>query len=538
MSPPDKVTGIESRSVLDSLQIVETYGQLPKRLYGITQDSRLVEKGYVFAARSGDREKGIDFVAQAEERGAVLVITDQTLPKGLTIAALRVENLHDALVMLSHRIYGNPSEKLNLIGVTGTNGKTTSVHLIRSILTAAGKKCGLLSTIGYDTLNRKLDSSLTTPNIDRINALLCEMTETGCGWAVMEVSSHALTQGRTDGLNFAAGAFTNLSKDHLDYHRSIEDYAQVKLKLFKGLGSDSLAVINMGNQWGDVMAKAAGGRVITYSGNGSPYDIKVATLEHSLRGGRYRLEWSQHISNYHSGLSDSRPENLIKGQYSSFEVYSPLIGEYHAENIALATGVAIGFGMDTAYIRKGIENLKSIPGRMEMISLNQPFSVLVDYSHTPHALQNALESLRKLCEKRLIVVFGCGGDRDRTKRPEMGMVASKNADKIIVTSDNPRSEVPGKIAAEILSGINRHGRKKLSVELDRRMAIFNALESAEDGDIVLIAGKGHETYQEVHGVKRKFDDRIVAVEGLLQLGWSFTALNSSPTTSGESGGRN
>ena len=418
-------------SLLKDLQIESVSGNLPRKVNGITQDSRLVEADYIFAARSGASALGTDFISQAAERGAVLVVTDRELDEPQPLPVVRVVDFRSSLRTLSRAIYRDPTSKLKLIGVTGTNGKTTSVHLIRSIIEAAGEKCGLLSTTGYDTVRHQIDAALTTPDIDRLNALLREMVDAGCRWAVMEVSSHALAQRRTDGLKFTAGAFTNLSQEHLDYHRSMEDYAKAKARLFSALSEDGVAVINVGDEWGSMMVKAAGGRVITFGRGDVEADLKVNLLAHSLEGGSFKLKWAGY----------------------NFKIRTPLVGVYHGENIALAAGVGFGLGFDIKDVKAGIKRVKSIPGRMEAVNRGQPFSVFVDYSHTPDALESALNSLRGLCQGKLIIVFGCGGDRDRDKRPEMGRIAGELADRIIVTNDNPRGEEPGVIAGEILKGL-------------------------------------------------------------------------------------
>ena len=490
------MTGIDIESFLDNLSPVSVEGRLPEKVCGISQDSRLIEPGYIFAARSGARSNGADFISQAVERGAVLVIASKLPAEPSPLPLIIVPDFHKALETLSRLIYSDPSARLKLVGVTGTNGKTTSVHMIRSILAEAGQKCGLLSTIGYDTLKRKIDASLTTPDIDRTGALLCEMADEGCGWAVMEVSSHALSQGRMNGLKVAAAGFTNLSRDHLDYHGNFDSYAEAKARLFRSVSPEGFSVINIGDSHGPYMAEAAAGRVTTYRADGGEADLRVSLLDHSLQGGRFQL--------------------VTAGR--SFTVHTPLIGVYQGGNIGLAAGVALGFGVDIESIKAGIERLRQVPGRMEGIDQGQPFAVLVDYSHTPDALESALKSLRPLCRNNLIVVFGCGGDRDRSKRPEMGRVVAELADRIIVTNDNPRTEDPAGIADEIIKGVKLQDRKRTMILLDRRSAIKHAISIANEDDVILIAGKGHENYQLIGGVRRQFDDREVAAEELNRKG--------------------
>ncbi|NQT33754.1 UDP-N-acetylmuramoyl-L-alanyl-D-glutamate--2,6-diaminopimelate ligase [bacterium] len=521
------MAGFDLEQLLDGIDVISVKGELPEKVYGITQDSRLVKAGFIFAARTGGNVNGLDFVTQAKANGAVLVLTTDKPPEKLPLPILQVKDFHRALVSLSRTLNGDPSSKLKLICVTGTNGKTTSVHLIRSILKATGEKCGMLSTVGYDTHKREIDAFLTTPDIDCINSLLAEMVDAGCEWAVMEASSHALEQGRLDGLKIAAGAYTNLSQEHLDYHHNLEDYARAKAGLFRSVSPDGFSVINIGDAWGAYMMEATEARVITFSQTGmsapllpdaqaetpAPLlpdcDLSVTTLDHSLKGGSFRLGWA--------------------GDH--FDIRTPLIGVYHGENIALAAGIALGFDIKVEYIKTGVENLSAVPGRMERLDMGQPFTVLVDYSHTPDALENALRSLRLLCERELIVVFGCGGDRDKTKRPEMGRVADEIADRVILTSDNPRTEDPNEIIEQIAQGIKGNAdipvrHKRATIISDRREAIRNALSTAAEGDVFLIAGKGHEQYQLIGEVRHPFDDRKVAAEELAKLGWTTSVVHT------------
>ncbi|MCF7810045.1 UDP-N-acetylmuramoyl-L-alanyl-D-glutamate--2,6-diaminopimelate ligase [bacterium] len=498
---------INIRKTIKDSKIIEAYGTIPKDVKGITQDSRLIKSGYIFIARSGGKSNGLNYINHAVIQGASLVITDQKLPADIPLPAMRVEDLHTVIVKITQAIYNDPTARLKLIGITGTNGKSTTVHLLKSIFENASEKCGMLSTLKYDTTVRNIPANLTTPDVDLLGSILGEMADADCKWAVMEVSSHALSQGRTDGLKFAAAGFSNLTQEHLDYHKNLEEYAAVKSRLFAGLNENSYAVINIDDPWGKIMFDACKGKILTYCSSDNKSDVGVTVLKHSLKGGYYHLDFSDNIVE----ISGSHEKTL--------DIYTPLIGEYHGENIALAAGIALCMGIKTVNIKAGIENLKSVPGRMEKVDKGQPFSVFVDYSHTPDALKNALVSLRKLSTKKLIVVFGCGGDRDKGKRPAMGMIASEIADQVIITNDNPRTEKAGTIAEEIMSGISRKGRRSSSVELDRRSAIRLALKDAVNGDIVLISGKGHETYQEVDGVRHNFDDRQVAAQELEKLGW-------------------
>jgi len=484
--------------LVELLLPIQIYGALPEVLTGITQESRLVEPGFVYVARSGSRTNGFEFINDAIERGAALVLTAEPIPADLRIPAIRVEDFRTAFVSASHYITGNPSHKLELVGLTGTNGKTSTAHLVRSIFEAAGSKCAMLTTIGYWTGGEMLEASLTTPDLDRTCMLLARGVEAGCKYGVMEVSSHALDQGRVDGLKFSAAAFSNLTQDHLDYHQTMESYFDAKLKLFHRQEAEDLAVVNINQPWGGKVVKAARGRVVTVGSESSGADLTVANLTHSVQGASYRLNW----------------------QGEPFEVSTHLVGLYQGENIALAAAIGLGKGLSTATVRRGIESLQAVPGRMEAVKCGQPFAVLADYSHTPDALERALASLKPLADNRLIALFGCGGDRDRAKRPLMGRIAAAGADLVFITSDNPRTENPAEICAEILAGVPSELRPKVTVVVDRREATFEAISGARAGDVVLMAGKGSEPYLEINGRRTPYDDRLVAAEALRAVGYS------------------
>lgn len=489
---------IPTSALLSELDPLEVIGTLPPLVIGVTQDSRLVEDGFVFAARSGGKAAGLNFIQDAVARGAVLLLTAEELPSGLVIPAVRVAAFRPALVKAARIIYDDPSRRLNLVGVSGTNGKSSTVHLFRSIIEAAGEKCAMLSTVGYWTGRRHFEANLTTPDIDRISGLLSEAAGSDCRWGVMEVSSQALEQGRVRGLRFAAAGFSNLTVDHLDYHLTLERYADAKAMLFRGLPPGGVAAVNINGPWGVKMARAAWGSLVTVGGPDTGADCQVTALDHSVAGARYRLEWL------------GRP----------FEVRTTLVGAYQGENIALAAALALSLEVDPDSVARGVESLRAVPGRMESVARGQPFALFVDYAHTPDALQRALNSLRSLTSGRLIVLFGCGGDRDRSKRPQMGRIASLAADIVVITSDNPRTEDPAAIIAEIAAGISPDLRGKVSREVDRREATHYAVRIAEPGDVLLIAGKGSETYFEVDGVRRPYDDRLVAVEALQEAGFA------------------
>jgi len=492
---------IELAPILERLEIIDSAGEIPRFATGITQDSRRVKPGFVFAARSGARARGLDFIPDASRRGAWLVVTADALPEEIPIPAVRVRDFRRALVALSHAIYRDPSRRLNLIGITGTNGKTSCTYILRSIFRAAGMRAGLVGTTGYDTGGTWIPADLTTPDIDRLCELLSDAVEAGCEWMVMEVSSHALALGRTSGLSFKGAGFTNLSPEHLDFHGTVEEYGAAKSRLFRSLFQDALAVVNIDDPYGRVMAEAARCRVLTYGVVNKEADLVATILEQSLNGGRF----------------------LLQGDGEPFEVHTRLVGGFQVGNIALCAAMALEFGVSRAAVVRGVEAVDAIPGRMEPVDAGQPFTVLIDYSHTPDSLGKAIESTRDFSAGRLIVVFGCGGDRDRSKRPAMGRIAAETADLVVVTSDNPRGEDPEAIIAEIVSGVPRERKGLVETVVDRRAAIKRALEIAQESDILLISGKGHESYQETRGVRRPFDDRAVVREELAQLGWRSEA---------------
>ncbi len=482
-------------AILNEIAVIDSSGGLPDKVTGITQDSRLVEAGFIFAARRGAQSRGLDYVDNAVKLGAVLVVTDEAIPKGLQLPAIRVKDFHLALVILSHLVYGYPSQKITVIALTGTNGKSSCAFLLKSIFETAGYKCGLIGTNGYFDGEKWIQSTLTTPDIDRICALLSRAIDNDCKYVVMEASSHALSLGRLEGIRFAGAGFTNLTSEHLDFHKCMEEYSDAKALLFKHLPDDSLAVINVGDRWGERMIKASRCRVMTFARADVKADLNVQLLASTMKGGRFLIE-------YNSG---------------SFEVNTPLIGAFQGENIALCATMGLGLGLPTDVITKGVASLPLVEGRMEPVDRGQSFAVYTDYSHTPDSLENALKSARNLGGKRLIVVFGCGGNRDRSKRPLMGAVAAELADKVIITSDNPREEEPASIIKEILTGIPVQSWNKVESVVDRRDAIKRAINIAQANDIVILSGKGHEVYQEINRVRKPFDDRKIAAEEIDRL---------------------
>ena len=457
-------------------------------------DSRGVQPGDLFVAMSGTKVDGHRFVQAAIDAGARAAVVERPVELAAQPPLLVVRDPHEALGLAAHALAGDPTRRLTVCGITGTSGKTTTSILVRSILHAWGRPSGLLGTITYELGRRTVSSNMTTPDSSELAAYFAEMVESGLRAAVMEVSSHALHQRRTAGIRFAAAAFTNLTPEHMDYHPTIEHYRDAKGLLFEGLERDAWAILNADDPQGEHYAKHTPAHVLTY-GLDHKADVTAENLAVDLRGCRFTLV---------------TPRGRMK-------VHSPLLGRHNACNslTAAAMGEALGVPLET--IAEGLASVKTVRGRLETVPSDKPFTVLVDYAHKTDALQHALSAIADLmnADGRLIVVFGCGGDRDRQKRPQMAKVAEQLADRVIVTSDNPRSEKPEAIIDEILTGFTSRG--SVIVEVDRRAAIEMALREARPGDVVVIAGKGHETYQILGGVKRDFDDRAVAAEILSQI---------------------
>ena len=470
----------------------------------VTYDSRSVSPNAVFVALKGLRADGTAYATEAIGRGAIAVISEDLPPAGLTVPWLRVPDARLALAALAAEFYGRPSEQLTLVGITGTNGKTTTSYLLAAIFEAAGLKCGRIGTVGYRIGTKEFDAARTTPEAPELQRMLRDMVAQGCGACVMEVSSHALVLRRADHLRFAAGIFTNLTRDHLDFHGDMETYFAAKRRLFELLPEGAVAVTNVDDPRGSQFAAAAR-RPVTY-GIDSPADVTPGPIAFSLDGLRFDLR---------------TPRGTLR-------IESPLVGRPNAYNIVAAAATAMALDIPFSAIETGIRTLTSVPGRFQVVSIpGDEVRVVVDYAHTDDALKNLLETARPLAGGRLITVFGCGGDRDTTKRPLMGAVAARLSDVVVVTSDNPRSENPEQIIEEIKRGIvlpaDRMGPKGqppkgpqcLSIP-DRRAAIERAVKDARPGDLVLIAGKGHEKYQEIGDRRLPFDDVDVARGALAQ----------------------
>ena len=463
----------------------------------VTYDSRQAGPGAVFVALRGANADGASFARDALNRGAVAVVSEARAPQGVTRPWIQVPDARLSLAALAATLYDNPSEALTLVGITGTNGKTTTSYLLTSIFEAAGIRCGRIGTVGYRIGDREVEAARTTPEAPDLQRMLREMVDDGCGACVMEVSSHALTLRRADHLHFAAAIFTNLTRDHLDFHRDMEAYFLAKRRLAELLPETGIAVTNLDDPRGRDFAAAAR-RPVTYAIDAAA-DVRPGPLTYSLDGLSFEAR---------------TPRGTLR-------LNSPLVGRPNAYNILAAASAAMALDVPFSAIERGIAQLSDVPGRFQVVSSpSDDVRVVVDYAHTDDALKNLLETARPLATGRVITVFGCGGDRDRTKRPLMGAVAARLSDLVIITSDNPRSEDPNQIIEEVKRGMVVPGGRPstgasprstpyLAIP-DRKSAIERAVAEAVAGDLVLIAGKGHEKYQVIGERTLPFDDVEVA----------------------------
>ncbi len=473
-------------------------GSIP--VAGIAYDSRRVQAGEVFVALKGLRSDGHEHLAQAIAQGAAAVVIDAAwaIEHGpdFDVPVFHAADTREALAWLAAEYHGHPSRAMEIIGVTGTNGKTTTTHLIEAILQEAGRSTGLIGTLGgrYQEggTSQTVDTGHTTPQSLELQGIFARMKRSGVNSVVMEVSSHALDQLRVAHTDFDAAAFTNLTQDHLDYHHTMEAYAKAKAKLFgmiePSAGFRGVAV-NLDDAHGMTMAQHARVPVLTYSAAGRPADLRAEDIALTASGSRWKL------------VTPFGEQSLTLR----------LPGLFNVSNALAAIGCALSLGIPLATCVAGLERLRGVPGRVELVTRPEdPFSVLVDYAHTPDGLENVLKTAREFTRNRLLVVFGCGGDRDKGKRPQMGEIASRLADGVFLTSDNPRSEDPQAIMADVAKGITG----EYVAEPDRELAIKQAVEAAKAGDVIVIAGKGHETYQIFADRTIHFDDREVAKDAL------------------------
>ncbi|MFP5439489.1 MAG: UDP-N-acetylmuramoyl-L-alanyl-D-glutamate--2,6-diaminopimelate ligase [Bacteroidia bacterium] len=480
------------RDILYKVAIEQVKGSTDLDVAKIEFDSRKVEEGDAFVAIRGTLSDGHAYIEKAISLGATSIICEELpvyVAEGITYIV--VNNTHAALALMAANYYGNPSESLKLVGVTGTNGKTTIATLLYQLFKNAGYKSGLLSTVKIMVDETEYPATHTTPDSLTINRYLREMVNEGCDYCFMEVSSHGIHQHRTSGLLFAGGIFTNLSHDHLDYHATFAEYRDVKKSFFDHLPKTAFAITNADDKNGQVMLQNTVAKKFAYSLK-SFADYKAQILENQLSGLLLK----------------------INGQ----EVWVKLIGTFNAYNLLAIYGTAINLGLEEIEVLRLLSELESVSGRFQFIVTPSKITAIVDYAHTPDALENVLKTIEDIRTRneKLITVVGCGGDRDKTKRPEMAKIASSMSDQAIFTSDNPRSEVPEDIIEDMEKGVEPQDYKKTVAIIDRKQAIKLACQLAQPNDIILIAGKGHETYQEIKGVKYDFDDMEVVKELLNQ----------------------
>ncbi|RAR71474.1 UDP-N-acetylmuramoyl-L-alanyl-D-glutamate--2,6-diaminopimelate ligase [Flavobacterium aciduliphilum] len=478
------------KDLLYKVAIESVKGTTDLTINKVEFDSRKIEDKDVFVAIRGTLSNGHDFIDKAIAKGAVAVVCD-TLPTKIEeqVCYIVVSDTNSALAIMATNYYDNPSSKVRLVGITGTNGKTTIASLLYQLFKNAGYKVGLLSTVKIMVDKQEYKATHTTPDSLTINYYLNEMMELGCEFCFMEVSSHGIHQKRTEGLVFEGGVFTNLTHDHLDYHPTFGDYRDVKKSFFDFLSKSAFALVNSDDKNGLIMLQNTHARKLTYALK-SYADYRAQILENQL-----------------SGL-------LLK--INDNEVWVKLIGTFNAYNLLAIYGTAVELGLEKNEVLRLLSELESVSGRFQFIVSDTKITAIVDYAHTPDALENVLHTINNIRTKneQLITVVGCGGDRDKTKRPIMAHIASEGSDKVVITSDNPRTENPDTIIAEMEAGVAPQNYKKTVSISDRKQAIKTACQMANPNDIILIAGKGHETYQEINGVRYDFDDMKIVKEYL------------------------
>jgi len=479
--------------LIEELLPEKVSGKTTVEVKGIEADSRRIQPGYIFVAIPGRKENGEDYIAQARDRGAVgIVLQEFTSSVNGNLAQIKVSDSRRALAILSNVIFCHPAAGMKMIGVVGTNGKTTVTHLARSIFESAGISTGLIGTNYYGIGERRLPADLTTPAPPRLQELLSEIKRANSSRVIMEVSSHAIAQHRLDGIDFQTAVFTNLSRDHLDYHRTMEEYGAVKTSFFQSFScgeretGEKTAIINSDDPLSRAIFQVIETPVITY-GLRTRSDLFASDITLSRGGSTFNLHWRDSV----------------------YPVLINLPGRHNIYNALAAIGMGLSEAIDLPEILNALQQNCRISGRLEQVETGHGFDMFIDYAHTPDGLENVLEALREINYRRIIVVFGCGGDRDETKRPLMGAVASRLADIVILTTDNPRSEEMMKIIDDILRGIPRADKGVMAI-VDRREAIEEACKQAEPGDVVLIAGKGHERKQIFRDLIIPFSDREAA----------------------------
>ena len=457
--------------------------QLPARISSIKSDSRNVEEGSLFFALKGTQQDGHEYLAEAVNKGALAAVVEEE-QENISIPQIIVEDSRDALSKVAANFYGNPTDRMSIIGITGTNGKTSTVYLLRKIIERSQYKVGTIGTLGYTLNDKHYELDLTTPDIIQLHQIFKKMLEQNIDIVVMEVSSHAIAMERINNIVFDGACFTNLSEDHLDFHESMEKYANTKVKLFTMVGEDGFRICNIDDEYSDKFINTGEGDLYTTS-----YYEQSADYH-----------WSEDTS-YHNSI-----QGIIRGPQNDFEVTSPLSGIFSLQNITSSVAIADRLKISKEYIQTGLKNIDHIPGRMQEIGSDSGPRVFVDYAHTPDAIQNVLAELKEMksFSSNLCVVFGCGGDREKDKRPLMSKTVEEYADYPILTMDNPRDEDPDEIFKDAQQGFSKENTYQLIK--DRKQAIYAALEQSKANDIVAILGKGHEDYQIIKGEKYPFND--------------------------------
>jgi UDP-N-acetylmuramoyl-L-alanyl-D-glutamate--2,6-diaminopimelate ligase len=471
--------------VIEGFESTLIKGNIDSEITGIAYDSRSVAKGNAFVCIKGFKTDGHDYINDAVSKGAKVVVveSDVEIPKGIT--ALKVHDTREALALMSAAYYGFPSKSMKLIGVTGTNGKTTTTYLIKSILEQNGHKVSLIGTISNIIDGREIEAKRTTPESSDLQEMFSQMRDVSTDYCVMEVSSHSLALKRVEGCFFNVGIFTNLTRDHLDFHKTFENYLNAKMKLFK---QSAVAAVNLDDNYSNEVLSRITIPVIGYSEEDKG-DVRASDVEVDSKYTSFTLHYKD----------------------ESIKIKMSLPGRFNVYNALAAASACIAEGVHLNVIKQGLENVKSVAGRSEVIDSGRGFTIMIDYAHTPDGLKNILKTIREYAKAKVITVFGCGGDRDKTKRPEMGEIAGKLSDFCFVTSDNPRTEDPEAIINDILPGIKKTS-VPYEVVTDRKEAIKRSINKAESGDVVLIAGKGHETYQVLNNRTIHFDEREIINE--------------------------
>lgn len=468
--------------VLKKVDVLRMLGSDSTEVTGVEMDSRLVKEGTLFVAVRGTQTDGHDYIGKAVEAGARVIVQSDALPDAAEsgVVYVQVADTEDAVGKIATQFYGDPSRQLRLVGVTGTNGKTTIATVLYQLFKGLGYKVGLCSTVCNYVGEREVPASHTTPDPVTLNRLLAEMVDEGCDFAFMECSSHAIQQKRIGGLHFEGGIFTNLTRDHLDYHKTFENYRDAKKLFFDTLEKGSFAITNADDRNGNVMVQNCAAKILTYSTR-TAADFKGRILEESIEGMLLDID--------------------------GMEVSVRFVGRFNVSNLLAVYGAAVCLDVPKVEILQTLSTLHPVNGRFEAIHSPKGFAAIVDYAHTPDALENVLTSIREICNGgNIITVCGAGGNRDKGKRPLMAQEAAKRSDRVIITSDNPRFEEPQDIINDMLAGLDGEQKQKTVAIADRREAIRTAAMLAQKGDIILVAGKGHEPYQEIKGVKHHFDD--------------------------------